>query len=121
MTATTGFRASRVFTEIAPGVTNVTATFVANDSSQSRIFATPFEADAWLDAKRITHMTREITAQATAKTDRIAAFAAEHLDIVLDDWQRKVLQSVLTAGPEAPSLIATSDRRETHTDRRAVA
>lgn len=122
-----GFRASRIFTEVSPGVTMVAATFVGGESSQTRTFATAFEADAWLDVKRMIHMTGHVSADATKGATAIAALA-DAVGINLDDWQRQALRAVLAAGPDAGHLIATSDRRDAqpHTnvinfERRAVA
>jgi len=111
---------SRSLTISPEGDLKVIATFVANDTSQTREFRTTFEADAWLDVKEMMHLTQHIIEASTEAADRIAVVAAA-AGIMLDDWQVKVLRTVLAAGPETPGLIATSDRRETPVDRRAVA
>jgi hypothetical protein len=108
--AASGCRGSRILRDVPGGMAVWDATFVTDDSSQTREFPTAFEADAWLDAKVIGHMTGDVNTEAIEKAALIADMA-EASGLVLEEWQIGVLRKMFAAGPDGVSMLVTTDRR----------
>ena len=105
-----GCRGSRMLRDVPGGTAMWVATFVSEESSVTREFPTAFQADAWLDAKVIGHMTGEVNTEAIEKAELLAD-VAEAAGIVLEEWQIRVLRQLFAAGPDGASLLVTTDRR----------